>query len=105
MLGSTSRSNVFQVDRRQPFRHFREESPRVRFPLEAGHVVVGVTDEVGAAFTAPGKAFLEPEIEHVVQVDVAEHRRDQAPLRGAFFAGREGAVFQDAGFEKPPDDP
>jgi len=71
----------FQVELRQPLRHFRDESPRVRFLLEAGYVVVGVTNEVGAAFTAPGKACFEPEVEYVVQVAVAQHGRDQPSLR------------------------
>jgi hypothetical protein len=73
--------------------------------LETGDVVVRIADQVGVARAAHRKPFLEPEVEYVVQVDIAQHGRDQAPLRGAFVTRRKRPVFHDAGLQKAPHDP
>jgi len=91
-----------QVELRQPQRHFREETPRIGFLPETDDVIIGIVNQTGSALTSPGEAFLEPQIEHVVQVDVAERGRYQSPLRGSFFAGCEYDVFQGAGLHAVP---
>ena len=48
---------------------------------------------------------VRPEIEHVVQVDVGQHRRDDRALRRALLAGDDPPRFQDAGFQPQLDEP
>src|SRR5215472_14097410 len=59
---------------REPLAHCIEEATCVVRMLEAGHQIIGVThdDHVAAGFL-PSPAF-GPQIENVMQVDVAEER-------------------------------
>ena len=47
---------------------------------DAVDVALEIANQIGFALTPPGKALLEPQVEHVVQVDVTEHGRHQSPL-------------------------
>jgi hypothetical protein len=67
-----------QVEGRQSCGELRVKPPRVILPLEARHEVIGVPHQVSLTLTAPGVTLLEPQIQYIVQVDVAQHGRDYA---------------------------
>ena len=51
--------------------------------LERQHAVIGVPNEDAVPLEAGPHVPLEPFIQHMVQVDVCEQRRDDSTLRGA----------------------
>ena len=57
------------------------EPLRLNFILEGADEVVGVADQAGFAATLGTDDFVKPKIERIVQVDVSQDRRDDAPLR------------------------
>src|SRR6202022_3667232 len=46
---------------------------------------------------------LEPKVEHVMEVEVAQKHTDRSALRGSLFARMDRSVFQDARFQPAPD--
>ena len=65
------------------------ETPGVGLVLEANNNVVGIPhDDDVARGLAPSPA-LGPEIEHVVQIDVGQERRDHRPLTRPLVADRD----------------
>jgi len=71
-----------QAELRQAWSQGVVESLRLNFILEGADEVVGVADQAGFAATLGPDDFVKPEIERIVQVDVSQDRRDDAPLRG-----------------------
>jgi hypothetical protein len=56
--------------------HFCHPSPSARItPLVDGLQIIGIPDEVRLASHPRADGALEPEVEHVVKVDVALQRR------------------------------
>jgi hypothetical protein len=63
-----------QRERLEPLTHRIEEATCVVLMLETGHQIIGVAhDDHVAPGLAPSPAF-SPQIEYVVQIDVAEER-------------------------------
>jgi hypothetical protein len=64
----------FQAELRQAFPEFLQESLRFRSALETHHQIIGIPDDNDIAtghFLAPGS---DPQVEHVMQVDVRKQR-------------------------------
>jgi hypothetical protein len=75
------------------------------FVLETDNDVVGIAhqdDFPSGVLAAPA---VRPEVEHVVQVDIGQYRRDDRVLRRTLLAGNDPARFQDAGFQPQLDQP
>src|ERR1700737_4384375 len=71
--------------------------------LETHHKVVDVSDHVGLS---PQPGFdhpLEPEVEYIMQVHVAQHDADRTALWGSLLVWIDLAVFQDACLQPAPD--
>ena len=70
-----------QTELREPVAQIGQEPLGVLTMLKARHVVVGEPreDHVPARVTPP--PLVGPQVEHVVQVDVREQRRNRRPLR------------------------
>ena len=73
-----------QAELPQPLGEFREKPP-ILFVREARHKVVGVAHQVRRAPAGVHIPLLEPQVQYVVQVDVASTRRDQPALRRSGF--------------------
>ena len=69
----------FERELLKPDPHRIPEASRFGFVLEAHDQIVGVThhDHVALRFASP--PLLRPQIEHVVQVDVSQQRREHSP--------------------------
>src|SRR5712691_9343490 len=83
----------------QPLAHLVKEAPGVALMLEADDEVVGVAHNDHVARGLALSPALGPQIEHVVQVDVGEQRRDHRSLRRPPVADRHDPVFEDAHLE------
>jgi hypothetical protein len=83
-----------QGERFHPFSQFYQKAVRFPFVLEADNNVVGVAHEDDLAPSIPLSPAIRPEVEHVVQVDVGQHRRDDRTLRCAFLADNDPTSFQ-----------
>src|SRR5215510_13646181 len=57
-----------------------EHLPRVGLVLEADHGVIRVPDQASPTADPWNDVALEPPVEHVVKVEVAEDRRQHRPL-------------------------
>ena len=66
----------------------------VRLVLEADDDIIGIADDDHVARGLAPSPALRPEIEHVVQVDVGEQRRDHRSLPGSRLADPDGPVLQ-----------
>ena len=63
-----------------------EEPLGVVTVLEARDVVVGEAHDDHVAVRVPPSPLVGPQVEHVVQVDVGEQRRNRCPLRRPLLA-------------------
>jgi hypothetical protein len=78
------------------------DAKRIRAILEAQHEIIDIAHQVSfTAQTVPDHA-LEPEVEHVVQVEIAQQDADRPPLRCPLFARMDLPILQDAGFQPAP---
>jgi hypothetical protein len=71
--------------------------------LETQHKVVDVSQHVGFAPQTRLDHALEPQVERVVQVDVAQHDADRTPLWCSLLVRMNLAIFQNACFQPAPD--
>jgi hypothetical protein len=67
--------------------------------LKAGQKVIGEAKVIGLTATLPAHPSAEPQVQHVVQVDIRQRRRKDRPLRGAFLSGPDQSVFHNAAFQ------
>src|SRR5215469_9749760 len=82
-----------------PLAHCIEETTCVVLMFEAGHQIIGVAhDDHVAPGLLPSPAF-GPQIEYVVQVDVAEKRGDHRALAGSTVSYGYDSAFEDARLE------
>ena len=79
----------------QPRTHRVPEALGIRLVLEADDDIIGIADDDHVARGLAPSPALRPEIEHVVQVDVGEQRRDHRSLPGSRLADHDGPVLQD----------
>src|SRR5271165_6718495 len=80
----------------KPFTQHVHDPLDVVESLERHHAVIGVPHEDAVPFEAHAHVPLEPFIQHVVQVDVCEQRRDDAALRSALGRALKETVFEHA---------
>ena len=73
--------------------------------LERHHKVIGKPNQGTRSRHAGSHLLLEPFIQHMVQEDVREHRRDHAALWGAFGRQSQEPVFQNSRFQPLVDHP
>ena len=71
--------------------------------LKAGQKVIGEPKIMRLTATLPAHPFAEPQVQHVMKVDVREQRRYNGPLGRAFFRGPHQALFHDTAFKHPDD--
>src|SRR6516164_445662 len=76
----------------QPLLQRGAEALRIPSVLEAGHVIVGETDQAGLALTLMREDPLEPQVEHVVKVDVGQDRRNWPPLEHPLLRPHDHAI-------------
>jgi hypothetical protein len=68
----------------------------VLFELKAQHHVIGVAHDVDFTPCVPLSPLLDPQIEHVMQVDIRHQGADPTPLRRSFLHPAQLAFFHDA---------
>jgi CheY-like chemotaxis protein len=78
----------------QPRTHRVSEAVSVRLVLEADDDIISIADDDHVACGLAPSPALRPEIEHVVQIDVGEQRRDHRSLPGSRLADHDGPVLQ-----------
>ena len=68
--------------------------------LEGADKIISIADDHGHTPTAGFDSALEPEVQRIVQVDVGQYGRDDAPLWGTRYRVNHLAVrFQDSSLE------
>ncbi len=75
-----------QVECCKPLGHLLQEPLRFILELETHNEIVGVPDYFGFSPEAFPESALEPQVEHIMQVDVRQKRADRSALRRSFFA-------------------
>jgi hypothetical protein len=78
---------------------------RIGLVLETHDEIINIAHQVRLALQPWLHHPIAPEVEHVVQREVAEHDADTPALRDTLFTGLNAPVFQHSGFEPPPDQP
>src|SRR5450631_3134786 len=84
----------FEAELREPFPELFQESLRLHSAFEAHHQIIGVSDDCDIAlrdFPAPD---FDPQVEHIVQVDVRNQRRNHRPLRSSYTRLRPLALLR-----------
>src|SRR2546421_4937408 len=80
-------ASLFRIERQrellEPLAHVVPESSGVSFVLKAHDEVVGIAHHDHVARGLAPSPALSPEVEHVVQVDIGEERRDHRALPGS----------------------
>src|SRR6266850_560445 len=76
-----------------------QHPPSVFFTGKAYDEVVRITDEESTSLQPRLDLLLEPHVQHVVQIDVGQKRRNHTALRGALVRKREAAVFEHSRIE------
>src|SRR5215475_6054646 len=72
-----------QVESRQSLPQVSVETLRVPPVLEGHHKVIGKPNQVRLPSHRPPHSLLEPEVEHIVQIDVGEDGTERTALRRA----------------------
>src|SRR3974390_525773 len=75
----------------------------VRSILEADHKVVDIAHQSGFAPQPALHHTLEPEVENVMEVHVAQQHANRSTLRCSLLARMDLSIFQDARFQPAPD--
>src|ERR1700692_790491 len=75
----------------------------IRSVLETDHKVIDVTHQMGFAPQPNLDDVLEPKVEHVMKVHVAQQHANRSTLRGSLLAQMNRSIFQDARFQPTPD--
>jgi hypothetical protein len=90
----------FQAKGRQALLQFWQKSSGVGFIPEAAEKVVGIANHVRVCSTSLLIDPFEPPIEHVMQVDVRQYRRNEATLWCTLLRGMEQSIFQHSGLKE-----
>ena len=75
----------------------------VRAVLATHHKVIDVPHQVGFASQSRLDHSLKPQVEHVVQIHIAQQDADRSALRGSLFVRMYLSVFQNTCFQPAPD--
>src|SRR5512143_1138005 len=78
---------------------------RIVLVPKAGHEIVGETEIIRPSSTLPAHLPSEPQVQHIMQVDIRQQRRQNGPLGGAFFTDLHHPIFHDPTLEHPDDQP
>src|SRR3989339_1082484 len=73
--------------------------------LKAGYKIVREAEVVRLPSTLPAYPPAEPQVQHIVQVDIRQQWRQDRTLRGPFLARMDQAAFHDATLEHTNDQP
>jgi hypothetical protein len=95
----------FQSKLSQPFPQFHQESICVSQILKTENIIVGVPDDndiASRAFPAPD---IHPQVEHVMQIDVREQRRNHRTLRSTHLRALPFAFLHHSGLQPFLDQP
>src|SRR5215469_2540066 len=95
----------FQVELSHSLGEFRPKLVGIRFHLKAKHDVVRETHHDDLTVSALPTPRLNPQIEHVMQVDVSQQRRGTSALGRPFFHAYSFPILQHAGVEPFLDQP
>jgi hypothetical protein len=71
--------------------------------LEADHKVIDIAHQAGFASQSALHNALEPEVEHMMEVKIAQKYADRSTLRRAFLIRSDFPVFEDTRFQPAPD--
>src|ERR1700688_2425715 len=77
----------------EPLAHIVPEAPGVSLVLEADYNVISIPHEDHVARGLVPSPALGPEVEHVMQVDVGEQRRDYPSLPRSLLTDRDNPVL------------
>jgi hypothetical protein len=69
----------FEADLREPLPRLSHESFRFHPAFEVHHQVVGMTDDYDIALRDFLTSDFDPKVEHAVQPDVSQQRRNDSP--------------------------
>ena len=72
------------------------EATGVRLVFKEGDKVVTITNKVGLPRAVSCKTTLKPYVQHVVEINITQHWRDQTPLGGALFTCRDNTILHHA---------
>jgi len=95
----------FQLELAQSLHQLSPTLLGIGFTLEPEHDVIGIPHDDHVAVGAPLTPCLDPEIEHVVEVDVRQERRCTAALRRPFFHPLALPILPHPGVQPFPDKP
>src|SRR5215831_16832601 len=89
----------YQVESRQSLPQVSVDALRVPPVLERRHKIIGKPNQVRLPSHRPPHSLLEPEVEHIVQIDVGEDGAERTALRRARLRTDDDPVLHDAGPE------
>src|SRR3984885_3334878 len=89
----------FQVKLLHTFREFRPELIGIRFAVKSNHDVVSETHHDDVAVRPLLTPRLDPQVEHVMKINVSQQRRCTATLGRPFFRACSFPILQHAGVE------
>ncbi len=89
----------FQLELAESFRQIGPEPLGIRLLLESNDEVIRIAHDDHVAACIPSTPLLDPEVEHVVQVDVGRQRRCTAALGRSRFATSSRPILQHAGVQ------
>ena len=95
----------FQVELPHSFREFRPELFGIRFALESNHDIVSESHDDNIAVRPLLTPHLDPQVEHVMKIDVRQKRRSTSALRRSFLHPYSFPILQHAGVQPFLDQP
>ena len=103
MAAELNQAGLVRMERQreclEPLTHRIEEATCVVLMLEAGHQIIGVAHDDHVATGLSPSPAVGPQIEYLVQVDVAEKRGDHRALAGSTVSYGYDSAFEDARLE------
>jgi hypothetical protein len=87
----------------QPKLRGRLYAKGIRSILETDHEVIDIAHQSGFAPQPALHHAFEPEVEYVVEVEIAQEHANRSTLWGSLFARMNLSIFQDARFQPTPD--
>ena len=95
----------FQVELPHSLGEFRPELFGIRFALESNHDIVRESHDDDITVRPLSTPRLDPQVEHVMKIDVRQKRRSTSALRRSFLHPYSFPIVQHAGVQPPLDQP
>src|ERR1700741_2645255 len=89
----------FQVELPHSLREFRPELFSIRFALESNHDIVCESNDDDIAVRPLSTPRLDPQVEHVMKIDIGQKRRSTSALRRSFLHTYSLPILQHARIE------